>query len=464
MSRSTQKSSGLKSVFEVGGTVNGKPATPVLIPRPRPDYPLSPTVTGWWQKKIGGRIFRFGKWTDGRRDADGRFVPLPDYGATAAETEYRRKVGDAMNGKAPDEPGAAVATVGSLCSWFLRDALLRLGLSDAEVDAVAKAEAEAVKNANGADEKRIAWRKPWWEAVKGKRGETISARQVMEYRETTLRLARTFGKARPVAALTADDFTKLRADLAKQFGTVRLGNEVAKVKAVFNRAAKFGIIERLPVFGGFVKPSKKARDLERDERGERFFTPDECRKLIAAADPTMRAMILLALNAGFGPTDLGELPRSAVDLVNGWVSYRRSKTGQARLAKLWPESVQALTDAYAARPVPDTPEHTGLVFLTRFGNPFASDGFNTLTSRFAKLLEATGLNDRPGRGFYSLRHVHRSHSENAGDLSAARFVMGHANGHVEAGYIHRTPEATARIAKVCQYVRARVLGTEGGTS
>jgi hypothetical protein len=46
-----------------------------------------------------------------------------------------------------------------------------------------------------------------------------------EYKATTDRLVSTFGKTRLVVDLAGDDFSLLRANLAEQYGPVRLGNE-----------------------------------------------------------------------------------------------------------------------------------------------------------------------------------------------------------------------------------------------
>ena len=72
---------------------------------------------------------------------------------------------------------------------------------------------------------------------------------------------------------------------------------------------------------------------------------DQIRKLLEAADATTKAMLLLGVNCGFGPTDCATLPVDAVDLDAGFISYARPKTGIARRCPLWPETVQALKDA-----------------------------------------------------------------------------------------------------------------------
>jgi hypothetical protein len=45
-------------------------------------------------------------------------------------------------------------------------------------------------------------------------------------------------------------------------------------------------------------------------------------------------------------------PLSALNLDGGWINFPRPKTGVARRAKLWPETVEALKAAIAVRPAP----------------------------------------------------------------------------------------------------------------
>ena len=83
--------------------------------------------------------------------------------------------------------------------------------------------------------------------------------------------------------------------------------------------------------------------------------------------PSLKAMILLGVNCGFGNADCGTLPLSALDLVGGWVNYHRPKTGITRRCPLWPETVAALKDVLAARKEPKNPADAGLVFITYKG-------------------------------------------------------------------------------------------------
>lgn len=63
----------------------------------------------------------------------------------------------------------------------------------------------------------------------------------------------------------------------------------------------------------------------------------------------LRAMILLGVNRGYGNTDCGTLPLSALDLKNYWINYHRPKTGITWRNPLWSETVAALEQVMVER-------------------------------------------------------------------------------------------------------------------
>jgi hypothetical protein len=82
---------------------------------------------------------------------------------------------------------------------------------------------------------------------------------------------------------------------------------------VFKYAFDAGLIDRPVQFGpGFKRPSKKVLRLESARKGLRMFEAEEIRRLIAAANVQMRAMLLLGVNVGFGNADIGTLPLTAL--------------------------------------------------------------------------------------------------------------------------------------------------------
>lgn len=167
--------------------------------KPYDEFPLTPHASGAWQKKIHGRIHYFGRWG---RVVGGKMERLPDDGWQSALALYKAQVDDLQAGKTPRAKlvnGEVVTeakglTVKGLCDTFYTAKLRKL-----------------------------------------ESGE-LSLRMLAEYDTTLTRLRDELGRHSLVDELKADDFAKLRAKLAKQFGPVRLANEIQKVRTVFKFA------------------------------------------------------------------------------------------------------------------------------------------------------------------------------------------------------------------------------------
>jgi integrase len=310
-----------------------------------------------------------------------------------------------------------------------------------------------------------------------------------EYKATTDRLVSMFGGPRLVDDLAADDFEALRDAMAKQWGPVRLGNEIQKVRTVFKYGYESGLIDRPVRYGPqFKKPSASVLRRHRAKNGERMLEAVELRRLLDAAsgkqvetdrtdektgkpdtvtlnpDPTLRAMILLGINAGFGNHDIATLPLSALDLETRWVNYPRPKTGIQRRCPLWPETIAALHEAIAVRPEPRQEEATGLVFVTTRGRPWLSRGIANPVSVAARdLMKTVGIHD-DGIGFYTLRHVFRTVADAARDPVAIDLIMGHTDPSMAGHYRERVEDG--RLRAVAEHVRGWLFGKppdDGGT-
>jgi integrase len=362
--------------------------------KPRPDFPLFPHASGQWAKKIRGRLHYFGVWSD------------PD----GAERRYNEQKDALHSGRKP-RPDAEAVTVKDAANAFLNH---KRGLLDA--------------------------------------GE-LSPHTWAKYKTAAEMVVAQFGKGRLVADLDAQDFAALRKRMAKQWGVYRLGDMIQHVRSIFKHAHDAGLLPLPVCLGpGFARPSKKAQRLHRAGQGAKLFAADEIRRMIAAATVNVRAMLLLAINAGYGNADCGHLPLAAVNLEPGWIDFPRPKTGIARRCPLWPETVQALREALANRPTPKHEEDARLFFLTRCGGSWAKDEYTSpLVLEVRKLLKRLGINGRKGLGFYTLRHVFRTVADEAKDQPAADYIMGHEVPHMSA--VYREMISDERLRAVSDHVR-----------
>jgi len=296
----------------------------------------------------------------------------------------------------------------------------------------------------------------------------ISPRSYRDYYETCRRLLDYFGKDRRVDDLRPEDFGDFRKALAETMGPTSLKNARNRVRIIF----KFPHDNRLipnPVNYGqyFDRPSARVLRRSRNEAGPRLFSAKEIRRILAEADPTMRAMILLGINCGFGNNDVARLPQSRVDLDKGWVDFPRPRTKIPRRVLLWPETIEALRVAIARRPRPVDGSGRGLCFLTKQGRPWVrvnqrtviEDGkeklkivpIDALVPRFGRLLRKLGINGRKGLGFYTLRHAFETIGGESKDQVAVDAIMGHADSSMAA--IYREEVSDARLKAVVEVVR-----------
>ncbi len=385
--------------------MNVSHSTPKPKPaKPYPDFPLFAHARGYWAKKIRGRLVYFGKWDD------------PD----AALAKYLEQKDALHAGRLPREASEG-ATIHSLANHFLNQKQTLVDVGELS---------------------------PWtW----------------TDYKEACDQIVAEFGKRRLLDDLTPDDFASLRNKMARRWGPHRLGKVIQCIRCVFKYGYESGMIPAPIRYGpGFKRPSKKTMRLERAKQGPKMFNAEEIRRLLdAAAGTPLRAMILLGMNAGFGNSDCGNLPLSALDLDAGWVDYPRPKTGILRRCPLWPETVSALKEALADRPESKKPENVGLVFVTKYGHSWAKDTSDApITKEFRKVLDGLGINGH--RNFYTLRHTFRTVADEAKDQPATDFLMGHESPHMSS--VYREGISDERLRAVVDQVRRWLFPAEGSAA
>jgi hypothetical protein len=149
-----------------------------------------------------------------------------------------------------------------------------------------------------------------------KRG-TIDATTFRQHRRALRRFLKFIGKGRVWSDLMPDDFTAYRRNVTGKgkLGPYAFNRERAGIVAMFNHAAQHDWIDRPPKYGKMFARVPK-RDL-RAAKIARLLARDEVNALLGMARPEMFAMILLALNGGFGAADCAALPRAAIDFGKG---------------------------------------------------------------------------------------------------------------------------------------------------
>jgi integrase len=377
-----------------GKAGNDRPAKPYL------DFPRFPHATGRWAKKIRGRLHYFGRWRNAVAD-----------GWQAALELYQQQRDDLHAGRTPRAAGADGLTLRELTNRFLTDKQRFRDSGD------------------------------------------ITARTFADYDSVCERTIKHFGAERFVTDITAEDFSAFRADISKTRGPVALGNDITRVRIMFKWGYDSGLLDRPIRYGqGFQKPSRATLRKERAERGPRLFTPDDLRKMLAAASVPLKAMILLGINCGFGNQDCATLPLAALDLRGRWLNHSRPKTGIQRRCPLWLETVKALEKAIAERPRAKDDATAKLVFVTSRCKSWAKDkDDNPISKETAKIVKALGIH-RPGLGFYALRHTLETVGGETADQVAVNAIMGHAPAANDMASVYRERISDERLQAVAEHV------------
>ena len=228
---------------------------------------------------------------------------------------------------------------------------------------------------------------------------------------------------------------------------------------MFNWAVTNELLAAKPRYGSmFDKPTasqkQKEKNLRELEHGERMFTADQVKQLLAATDGQMKAMILLGVNCGFGNSDCGTLPLKALDLDGGWVNYHRPKTGITRRCALWPETVAALRVVIAERKEPKNPANAELAFITYKNESWHKpDDRNPISAEMRKLLNALSIEGK--RNFYAMRHTFETIGGESRDQVAVDHIMGHARDDMASVYRERISDE--RLKAVAEHVRKWVF-------
>lgn len=362
-------------------------------PRNPKTKPYFPHASGYWAAKIGGRTKYLARWETSLADL---------------EQIYQAKVKEAADAATAQEPVLVEA-----------DQLTVKQVANLYVNAKGD-EAEA------GDMSWITWR---------------------NYRNELEWFTKRYG-ARPVASLEPADFTALNKDLKAAFGYKDHERRIATLRMAIQWAFDNGYLDVVPRYGTqFRAPGKRVYRKERAEKTDKLFTAPELRRLVAAADDRMRAMILLGINCAYLQSDLAALPirfgeakvqKQVVSLEgdNPFIRFDRPKTNERRKSPLWPETVSALLKV-----IDDRKE--GLIFRTRLGMPLVhihhekdehgrvrkATHCDAVGKPFRELCSRIGCHVE-GRGFSSLRSTMATRAWQIEGLDAAKFaaihwVMGH---------------------------------------
>lgn len=145
----------------------------------------------------------------------------------------------------------------------------------------------------------------------------------------------------------------------------------------------------------FCKPQRKVvRRFRNEKRKSLWISREDIRKLIENADVTTKPVILLGINCGLGASDIARIRHDDIDLdaKEVWLTIARQKTETIRHLYLWPETVQALREYDAVRPVLALhPKYNDRLLLTHHRRPWVDNDGDRVGPMLRRLRERAGI-------------------------------------------------------------------------
>ena len=410
----------------------------VLPPLPYDGFPLRPHCNGHWYKSIWNsrtkksEQFYFGSWKDDRKGE--RALSDPQIGWLARRDAIHAGIDNVQVAWVP----------GALCLGELM--------------------AQFLNHKRGAAEK----------------GELSKVTLGDYLREVSAFVA--FIKAgTPAGGLKPEHFSAYAKHLsdARQLGRHARKRVRAYISAFLRYGATNGWIAMPNTGSDWIAPATdpdslrqaKARAGIRDN-SQRIVNGEELEKLLSRATPTFKAMILLGVNCGLGPADIGRLRWGMLDLGTGKLIFPRPKTGAMRIGYLWRRTRKALERVRTLKHNRIALGKSGdqaLVFLTRKGLPYyrENERHKTILCGGREIRKLTGITvhnaisitfgrtarelNLDGLTFYRLRHTLKTLGKKAKDRDALNLMMGHREGTIGEVYDHEEIEFD-RIKRVARVV------------
>jgi len=256
--------------------------------------------------------------------------------------------------------------------------------------------------------------------------------------ETSLAHLKEFFKGEALLSLTAEMVENYKVGRKAEVSPATVNREIACLKTLFSKAVEWGRLE--------TSPAARVKKLKEPPARERIMDVAETRRLVEAAGPEVRPVIIIALNTGMRRNEILSLHWRDLDLRRGVITIEDSKSGKSRKVPM-NEAVHEVL-----RGLPRT-EGVEFVFYNPETGTHVKDiktGFKAACAR-AKIV---------GLRLHDLRHTAASKMVEAGvDLVTVSKILGHASIQMTMRYAHPTPEnmrsAVLRLGEILDSTRQK---------
>jgi integrase len=299
-----------------------------------------------------------------------------------------------------------------------------------------------------------------WQARKGLE---VADSSFVEYQRVAALFLEYLGKkaGKPIDAITANDVSGWRAELAKRVSGATVNKSLKIMRAAWKQAMREGLL-REDVFGriDFVKSIRARR---------RAFTMDELGRILNACDAEWRGLVMFGLYTGQRLGDLAGLTWDNIDTTNGELLIITGKTDRSMSIPL----AVPLANHISTMPAGDKP---GAPLFTGIHATLKASGTGTLSRQFYEILATAGLvkakthkivkgtgkgrdarRTSGGLSFHCLRHTATSLLKNAGVSDVvAREIIGHDSEAISRVYTHIEKDTLRKAMRSMPDVTAMV--------
>jgi len=258
-----------------------------------------------------------------------------------------------------------------------------------------------------------------------------------------------WGKLR-LSAISTKEIALLHAKEKVRTSTCTANHLFSTIRAMFNRAVHWGLLE--------VSPCRGLIKFREDALRERYLSREEIPRFIKALaledDTLSKAAILLLLFTGCRRNEILSMQWSQVRLDEGRIYLPVTKNGKSRTVHLNVKASQVLEELSLMRCESDRTRNSQFVFPSRQGT---NKGY--LFDLRKPLLKACAISGIENFRTHDLRHTFASIAVSSGaDLYAVQRLLGHSDISMTQRYAHLSSSdlrsATQGVAALIEQVVA----------
>lgn len=245
-----------------------------------------------------------------------------------------------------------------------------------------------------------------------------------------------FFNGKYLSEITSETIEKYRLKRkADEVSPSTINRELACLKTCFNKAVEWEKVDKE------WNPARMVKKFREPKGRERILTLDESKRLIAAASPEIRPVLIVALNSGMRRGEILSLRWSDVDFIKGTILIGDSKSGKSRKVPINAAAFEAL------RGIERRAEAEYI-----FENPKTRTHVLDVKTAFKGACRRAGIK---GARFHDLRHTALWHMVEAGaDLVTVSQIAGHSTIQMTMRYCHPGEDTQRRaVEKLGEYYK-----------